>query len=140
MNLDKEKGDNNKDGDEQKDGDGNNKENNENGGSPSSATMENVVYYAKDNFFDNISCEALKKKDKNSRPDRHAEMKLNAETFGISERNGNGNNNNNNRRRNYSPMRFYDPRGYSYNPPNYYAPRYYQPRYYTPRYPQSSFY
>lgn len=60
MNLEKEKGDN-KDGDEQKDGDGN-KETNEDGGSPKAAE-ENVVYYAKDNFFDNISCEALKKKE-----------------------------------------------------------------------------
>lgn len=68
-------------------------------------------------------------------------MKLNAETFGVSEKNGNGGNNNGNRRRNYSPMRFFDPRGYNYNgPPNYYGPRYYQPRYYTPRYPQSNFY
>lgn len=43
-----------------------------------------VVFYNKDDFFDNISCEALKKQTpgRNVRIDRRAELKLNTETFG----------------------------------------------------------
>jgi len=49
---------------------------------------EEVIFYCKENFFDNISCEGLKKRDqrpgRNFRVDRRAEQKLNTETFGIS--------------------------------------------------------
>lgn len=49
--------------------------------------VEAVVFYQKDNFFDNISCEALESgKGRGRRPDWRAERKLNAETFGISAR------------------------------------------------------
>jgi len=61
------------------------------GGGDSDGEKENkdnaeVVYYCKDNFFDNISCEALKKQrpGRNVRIDRRAEQKLNTETFGAS--------------------------------------------------------
>jgi len=45
-----------------------------------------IVYYCKENFFDKISCEALKQPHpgRNVRIDRRAEQKLNTETFGAS--------------------------------------------------------
>jgi len=48
-----------------------------------------TIFYQKDNFFDNISCEALEA-GKGRRPDWRAERKLNAETFGITQRGGQG--------------------------------------------------
>lgn len=45
------------------------------------------TFYQKDNFFDNISCEALERKaGKREKPDWRAERKLNAETFGLPQR------------------------------------------------------
>lgn len=46
---------------------------------------EHTIFYSKDNFFDNISCEASERsKGISGRPDWRAERKLNAETFGLS--------------------------------------------------------
>jgi len=48
------------------------------------AEQHEECFYQKDNFFDNISCEALERqKGKPTRVDWRAERKLNAETFGI---------------------------------------------------------
>ncbi|ODM92996.1 Protein LSM14 A [Orchesella cincta] len=47
------------------------------------------TFYQKDNFFDSISCEALERKaGKREKPDWRAERKLNAETFGLPQRDG----------------------------------------------------
>jgi len=43
------------------------------------------IFYKKDDFFDAISCEALlRAKGPMARPDWRKELKLNAETFGLS--------------------------------------------------------
>lgn len=66
---------------------------------PTGTEVENKeprTFYKKDNFFDNISCEALERSKGNvPRVDWKAERKLNAETFGLSLNNGNSNNMNN---------------------------------------------
>jgi len=53
-------------------------------GERENSTAEPVVYYVKENFFDQISCEGLKRQPagRNVRIDRMAEQKLNTETFG----------------------------------------------------------
>jgi len=62
-------------------------------------TKEPPVFYKKDNFFDNISCEALERSKGNvPRVDWKAERKLNAETFGLTQNANNNGNGNRNRR------------------------------------------
>jgi hypothetical protein len=71
-----------------------------------------AVYYVKENFFDNISCEALRrpKPGRNVRMDRRAEQKQNIETFGASAARG-------------GPRRGGGGGGsYYYRPNNYYRP------------------
>jgi len=76
-----------------------------------------VVYYNKDDFFDNISCDGLKKQKpgKNVRIDRRAEHKLNSETFGESAARGGQ------RRGGYGGSYFYRNNYYRGNPNPYYS-------------------
>ncbi|CAL8129541.1 unnamed protein product [Orchesella dallaii] len=75
-------------------------ENGENGGEENTENKDNdkesPIFYKKDDFFDNISCESLERSKGNvPRVDWKAERKLNAETFGMNINNGNMNNRNN---------------------------------------------
>lgn len=76
-----------------------------------------VVYYNKDDFFDNISCDGLKKQKpgRNVRIDRRAEHKLNSETFGESAARGGQ------RRGGYGGSYFYRNNYYRGNPNPYYS-------------------
>lgn len=73
-------------------GDEDNKEADASGSTAVEKKEEPLIYYDKDKFFDNISCEALERKQgfdfyddfrKTGRVDWRAERKLNAETFGL---------------------------------------------------------
>lgn len=57
-------------------------------------TKETRIFYKKDNFFDNISCESMERsKGTIPRVDWKAERKLNAETFGLTQNPSNNGNN-----------------------------------------------
>jgi len=88
-----------------------NKEEQSQEGDDNTENKESRIFYKKDDFFDNISCESLERSKGNvPRVDWKAERKLNAETFGLILNNGNMNNRNmnmmrlNNQRRG-PPMR-----------------------------------
>jgi len=64
--------------------DGEKKEGEEDGENKEEKKEDPVIYYDKDKFFDNISCEALERaRGGQPRQDWRAERKLNAETFGL---------------------------------------------------------
>ncbi|ODN03136.1 Protein LSM14 B [Orchesella cincta] len=67
--------------------------------SENSKDKETRIFYKKDDFFDNISCESLERSKGNvPRVDWKAERKLNVETFGLINNGNNMNNRNNNMR------------------------------------------
>jgi len=68
-----------------KEEEGDKKEGEEAGENKEEKKEDPVIYYDKDKFFDNISCEALERArgGRQPRQDWRAERKLNAETFGL---------------------------------------------------------